>query len=518
MRFIKKKRKIILSHNKKVPFLRYFYFYLLKKKRKRYLLELKKKIYIQVGLELKRKLKLSKNYLYKSLHFIDYFKKVNKIIDYFNFDNGIKKINNKLFIIDFFYSNKVLLEKQLVPMFLTKFQYNLYNKNYIIYRFFNYVKLNKINLLYLQGFNYSNFNYLYFFNLYNYLNNYICLNYKFILFNYYIYKSRFNIINRFKFINNIKFINVQIDNCIKFKGNFDIKEMKVLNKYLIRARMFRAGKMFFHFLKYMKRFSYSAYKNNLFYRKMKYMKLNGVMYNKKLVFLNIDKFANLKGWFYIYNYIKKYSFLADKGKRNQSKMIGYFIKQYYYLYCFIIKFFYKILYNLKFMFIDKFSFKKILFLKIALFFMYYNKVFKFRRFRRLIRKRKFKKWRLRRVLKFRHLWYIRFLLRIKTKVLNRKFLKRTKLVRLIKKRKRRTYFKFKNNIRIVNWLIKFRRLKGFRNPFKKSRFMKYRSTRKHISGKHISGKHISGKHISGNNFKQLSNNNNINKKIYVKRV
>jgi hypothetical protein len=48
--------------------------------------------------------------------------------------------------------------------------------------------------------------------------------------------------------------------------------------------------------------------------------------------------------------------------------------------------------------------------------------------------------------------------------------------------------------------------------------MKYRSTRKHISGKHISGKHISGKHISGNNFKQLSNNNNINKKIYVKRV
>src|SRR3982751_4517914 len=107
MRFIKKKRKIILSHNKKIPFLRYFYFYLLKKKRKRYLLELKKKIYIQVGLELKRKLKLSKNYLYKSLHFIDYFKKVNKIIDYFNFDNGIKKINNKLFIIDFFYSNKV---------------------------------------------------------------------------------------------------------------------------------------------------------------------------------------------------------------------------------------------------------------------------------------------------------------------------------------------------------------------------------------------------------------------------
>jgi len=159
MRFYKKK-KVLLNKSsikdiKKVPFSRYFYFFEFKKINKRYLLELKKKRYIQVGLLLKKKIKLSKNYLYKTLHFI--IKNKNKNKDYFNIFNGIKNIKddfiftyknkNKVFkIYDKFYSNQILLRKQLLPIFLTKFQYNLYDKNYKIYRFYNFIKLRKQNL------------------------------------------------------------------------------------------------------------------------------------------------------------------------------------------------------------------------------------------------------------------------------------------------------------------------------------------------------------------------------------
>ena len=100
------------------------------------------------------------------------------------------------------------------------------------------------------------------------------------------------------------------------------------------------------------------------------------------------------------------------------------------------------------------------------------------------------------------------MLRIKNRVLNRKFFKRVKLIRLIKKRKRRTYFKFKNSIRIVNLLIKLRRLKGNKNTWRTPRFMKYKSTKKQFSGKQFSGKQFSGKQLS---------NNSINKKVDVKR-
>ena|ERR1700712_4448483 len=74
------------------------------------------------------------------------------------------------------------------------------------------------------------------------------------------------------------------------------------------------------------------------------------------------------------------------------------------------------------------------------------------------------------MLSCRKIGYIRFLLRIKTRILNSKFLARLKLNAVIRKRKKLHFYKFKNSIRVVNWLLKFRRSKAIRNPFIKSRY------------------------------------------------
>lgn len=69
---------------------------------------------------------------------------------------------------------------------------------------------------------------------------------------------------------------------------------------------------------------------------------------------------------------------------------------------------------------------------------------------RKIRRKKIKRWKVRRIIKFRKLGYIRFLLRIKTRILTKRFLARLKLDRVIRKRKRSNFYKFKNSIRVVN--------------------------------------------------------------------
>jgi hypothetical protein len=64
------------------------------------------------------------------------------------------------------------------------------------------------------------------------------------------------------------------------------------------------------------------------------------------------------------------------------------MKKYHYFYFFIVRFFHKIINNLKFMFIEKFNFKKIQFFKILIFYLFYNKWFRFKHFMRLVRKKK----------------------------------------------------------------------------------------------------------------------------------
>ena len=296
------------------------------------------------------------------------------------------------------------------------------------------------------------------------------MNLRNVLSRYYLYFNNndiSNIFSIFKILKNTKFKYVKfgLNNYIQFKNKLNIKHAKLLDKYLIRNKMFRSGKFFYYFLEYMKNFSYSVYRNNLFYSKYKYIKFDGHKQNAKLTSFNVDRFVRLKGWFSIYNYIKKYSYLSYN--ENKQKVISYFIKKCHFFYYFIIRFFYKIIKNLKFMFIDKFNFKKINFFKIIVFYIFYNKWFKFKPFIRLIRRKKIKRWKIKRILRTRHLGYIRFLLRIKNRLLTSKFIARLKLNRLIKRRKRLHFFKYKNTIRVVNWLLKLRKLKSIKNPFKK---------------------------------------------------
>ncbi len=122
---------------------------------------------------------------------------------------------------------------------------------------------------------------------------------------------------------------------------------------------------------------------------------------------------------------------------------------------------------------------------------------------RMIRKRKIKRWKLRRIIRFKQLPYVSFLLRIKSKILNSKLSARLKLRGIIKKRKRLNFYKYKNSIRVVNWLLKFRRFKNIKNPFKKS-FRKYRK-RKNFNFNNLKK---NNKFIIPNKFKQLSKNKN----------
>lgn len=215
-----------------------------------------------------------------------------------------------------------------------------------------------------------------------------------VLSNYYLYLNNGNINNIFsvfKILRSTKFKYVKfgINNYIRFKNELNIKYTKLLDKYLIKNKMFRPGKFFYYFLEYMKNFSYNVYRNNLFYSKYKYIKFDSNKRNVTLISSNVDRFVRLKGWFSIYNYIKKYSYLSYNA--NKHKVISYFIKKCHFFYYFIIRFFYKIIKNLKFMFIEKFNYKKINFFKIIVFYIFYTKWFKFKPFIRLIRKKKLKR-------------------------------------------------------------------------------------------------------------------------------
>jgi len=77
--------------------------------------------------------------------------------------------------------------------------------------------------------------------------------------------------------------------------------------------------------------------------------------------------------------------------------------------------------------------------------------------------------------------------------LTSKFIARLKLRRIIRKRKRLNFYKYKNNIRVVNWLLKFRRFKNIKNPFKKP-FRRFRM-RKNLNFKNIK---------QNNKFKQFT--------------
>jgi hypothetical protein len=171
-----------LNNFLKLKILRYYFFSKLKKKGKKLLMLLKKQRSIQVGLYF-RKFKIKAKYLlYKTLHInfnkinmksanSDYFHVLKDIKirnDYFFNFNKIKKI---LSVFDLFSSNNILLVNNLVPVFLTKFQYNLYDKNFKFLKLKKYLNLKKQNLLYLQFNDNNNYNYYYFLNLYNNLKN-----------------------------------------------------------------------------------------------------------------------------------------------------------------------------------------------------------------------------------------------------------------------------------------------------------------------------------------------------------
>jgi len=111
---------------------------------------------------------------------------------------------------------------------------------------------------------------------------------------------------------------------------------------------------------------------------------------------------------------------------------------------------------------------------------------------------------------------MRFLVRIKTKLLESNYIKRMKLNNLIRKRKKSHFYKYKNSIRVVNWLIKLRRLKNLKNPFRK---FKRRAKPKLNNKVNINNKSSFRK--SFNKFNQLSNKfgkkpyNNYNKKPVI---
>ena len=517
---IVKKKSILFKDQDQIKntLLRHVFFTSYRSKGRRNFILLKTNRYIQVGLKKKtKKTKKALNYLlYKTLQFIfkintsnfenkDYLSvvKVKKKRDDYSFN--LKKKKSVIADFDLFYSNRLLNVKNFVPIFITKFEYNLYDRNYNLLRYFNYQKLKTTNYLYLQSYNFIIYNYLYFCNFYINIKNNFYINIKNALSNYNLYLNNINIKNIFNILKSTKFKYVKfgINNYIKFKNKLDVKHLKLLDKYLIRNKMFRTGKFFYHFLEYMKNFSYNVYKKNLLYRRYKYTKFDGHKHNTKLISFNVDRFKSLNGWFSIYNYIKKYSYLGYN--ENKYKVTSYFIKKCHFFYHFIIRFFYKIIKNLKFMFIEKFNFKKLNFFKIIVFYIFNKKWLQFKPLIRLMRKKKFKRWKIRRILQTRNLGYIRFLLRIKTRILNSRFSARLRLKRAIKKRKRLNFYKYKNTIRVVNWLLKLRKLKSIKNPFKKP-FRRFRI----MNNVDFKNKKLF-KLDKINKFKQLSNNG---KKVY----
>ena len=515
MKLKKKLKSIIAKDQKKTPFLRHIFFTSYKRKGRKILMLLKTKRYLQVGLYSKKKRVISKHLLYKTLHLV--FNNTSNINDYLSINKikkqrddyclDLKRKKKVSSVFDLFYENKLLSVKNFEPILLTKFQYNLYDKNYKIVNLFKYINYKNINLLYLQSFAFSNLNNSYFFKFYLNLKNIIYLNIYNAFTKFYLYWNTNHKFSIFKILKNTKFkyVNFGINNYIKFKNPLNVKHTKVLDKYLMKNKMFRPGKFFYNFLEYMKAFSYSVYKKNMLYGKLKYIKFDGNKENTNVIFFNVDKLKRLKGWFSIYNYIKKFTYLSYNF--NKHKIISYFLKKYHNFYYLIIRYFFKIINNIKFMFIEKFNFKKIQFFKILILYMFYNKWYKFKSFMRLIRRKKIKRWKIKRIIRFRKLNYISFLLRIKSRKLNSNFLKRFKLIRLIKKRKRLNFFKFKNNLRAVNWLLKFRKFKSIKNPFHKP-FKKYK---KNFKFKKFNNFNNNKKNIKGTPFKPYV------KKPYVKK-
>jgi hypothetical protein len=171
---LKKKSKSIIIEDKTKPFLRHIFFTSYKRKGRKFLMLLKTNRYLQVGLYSKKKKVISKHLLYRTLHFLlnnkcninDYLSinKSKKKRDDYCLD--LKKKKKVLSVFDLFYENKLLSVKNFEPILLTKFQYNLYDKNYKIVDLFKYINFKSINLLYLQSFSFSNFNYLYFLKIY----------------------------------------------------------------------------------------------------------------------------------------------------------------------------------------------------------------------------------------------------------------------------------------------------------------------------------------------------------------
>lgn len=543
MKFFKIKKPIILKDEIKNTLLRHVFFTSLKSKGRRQFILWKINKYLYVGFSNKIKKATSKYLLYKSLHF---YSNKFKVINHKNKDYlSVLKIKNKrndfclnfsrkksvAGVFDSFYHNSLLNVKTYVPIFFTKFEYNLYDRNYRFLKIFNYLNINKNNNLYLQTYNFIIFDSSYFFNLYLNIKYTMYIDFNNILSNYYLYlnnnDTNNNIFSIFKILRNTKFkyVKFSLNNYIKFKNKLNIKHLKLLDKYLIKNKMFSSGKFFYNFLEYMKNFSYSVYRNNLLYCKYKYIKFDGNKHNVKLISFNIDKLKRLKGWFFIYNYIKKYSYLGLN--ENKNKVMSYFIKKYHFFYNFIIKFFYKIIKNLKFMFVEKFNFKKIQIFKILVFYMFYIKWYRFKPLIRKIRRKKIKKWKIKRIKKFRFLGYIRFLVRIKARLLEARILKRMKLNSLIRKHKKLRFYKYKNTIRVVNWLIKLRRLKNIKNPFRKFKrgFRSNFKFNKNINNKKLfklnkfkNFKQLSNKYNKGGNGKPPFYKNYKNKKTFIAPV
>jgi hypothetical protein len=294
MRFKQKlKSKIIIKEKIKQTFLRYIYFTSYRRLGRKFLMLLKTNRYLQVGLYNKKnkKKETSKSLLFKTLHNVLNSKKFN-YIDYLSISKYKKK--SVVSVFDLFYCNKLLSVKKIVPIFLTKYQYNLYDNNHKFLTFLNYINLKKYNYLYLQSYNYIKYNYLYYINIYINIKNIVFYNLYNVLSSYYINLNTKNIFNIFKNIK-FKYLKYGIHNYIKFKNPLNYKRIKLLDKYLIKNRMFRAGKFFNKFLEYMKAFSYSIYKNNMFYNKYKYTKFDGNKNNVKLITFNRDKMERFKG-------------------------------------------------------------------------------------------------------------------------------------------------------------------------------------------------------------------------------
>jgi hypothetical protein len=208
---IKKLSNYIILKNK---ILRYSYFTKFKKIGAKIFILLNKKKEIKVGLYSKQKKRNTKYLIYKTLYYSynlcnynykDYFNVIKKDkirSDYYFNLNKKKKV---LSVFDLFCVNKVLSFHNFVPVFSTKLEYNLYDKNYRILQIYKFISYKNINKLYLQYNNYNNYNNNYYYNLYVNYKNKILDKLRNVLFNYNLHCSNFKVLNIFNIINQYNF-------------------------------------------------------------------------------------------------------------------------------------------------------------------------------------------------------------------------------------------------------------------------------------------------------------------------